>query len=319
MQTYQLTLKLNSAFGTPLVGDSLFGQCCWAIVHQFGEQRLNDLLNDYEQQPFMVISDAFPKGYLPLPTLPSMIWETPKDEQGNELDRKVLKKKQWIALEYLSQPVQEWQKLAKDNKDITFQAEKHSTLHNTINRQTQTTGEDQFAPYSTEQTWYKADTEVQIYVLIDENRIAKDDVEKLFENIGKFGYGRDASTGLGKFEITGFEQFQFTTQANANAYFTLANCAPQGLALVAEQSFYQITTRFGRHGDIKALGSNPFKKPIILAKAGAIFKPQQWQNRLFLGNGLTQVSYAQDRAVHQGYAPVIGLNIPFEKLGGNND
>ncbi len=96
---------------------------------------------------------------------------------------------------------------------------------------------------------------------------------------------------------------------------TLANCAPQGLELSAKHSFYQITTRFGRHGDIKALGSSPFKKPIILTKSGAVFSPNQWQQRIFLGNGLTQISAAQPNAVHQGYAPVIALNLPLDRLG----
>ena len=133
----------------------------------------------------------------------------------------------------------------------------------------------------------------------------------MLQDVGNIGFGRDASIGLGKFRCENPQAFDFT-QPNANCYLTLANCAPQGLGLNKEHCYYQITTRFGRHGDIQALSSNPFKKPIILAKPAAIFTPENYQPRLFLGNGLDSVSYAQPEAVHQGYAPVLNLFVDFE-------
>lgn len=101
-------------------------------------------------------------------------------------------------------------------------------------------------------------------------------------------------------------------QQNANCYLTLANCAPQNLGLNKEYCYYQITTRFGRHGDIQALSSNPFKKPIILAKPAAIFTPEKYEPHLFLGNGLSGISHAQPNAVHQGYSPVFNLFVDFK-------
>src|SRR5699024_624779 len=77
MQTLRLTLKPCSAFGTPLKGDTLFGQLCWAIRHRFGETQLTKLLQGYTAgQPFVVISDALPSGFLPRPSLPSMYFES---------------------------------------------------------------------------------------------------------------------------------------------------------------------------------------------------------------------------------------------------
>ena len=100
MRTYRLTLQPATAFGTPLAGDTLFGQLCWALRHRLGNERLNDLLSGYTQgQPFAVVSDAFPQGFLPLPSLPSAFW------QKSAVDRKTLKKKRWVAIEDRESPL----------------------------------------------------------------------------------------------------------------------------------------------------------------------------------------------------------------------
>ncbi|PJG82417.1 type III-A CRISPR-associated RAMP protein Csm4 [Caviibacterium pharyngocola] len=306
MKTYRITLNIQSAFGTPLMGDTLFGQLCWAIVHRFGESRLNALLEGYDnQQPFAVVSDALPQNHLPLPTLPSRFWQ-----EGGGKDRKKLKKKQWIEVKDTQQAVTLWQQSAKAEKEI-FAKENREQPHNTLNRLTASTGKDEFAPYVMSQIWYKPSTLLDIYIVIDETRISLEEITALLTDIGTFGYGRDASIGLGKFSIEQTEAFDYT-KANANAYLTLANCAPQDLGLNKERCFYQITTRFGRHGSLAVFSGNPFKKPIILTKLGAVFTPNKWEEKLFIGNGLTGVSYGQTNAVHQGYAPVIPLSIHFE-------
>ncbi|VEI57503.1 CRISPR type III-A/MTUBE-associated RAMP protein Csm4 [Pasteurella multocida] len=311
MNLYRFTLQVKSAFGTPLVGDSLFGQCCWAIANRFGTSRLTALLEGYTQQkPFMVVSDAMPQGYIPLPTLPSLYWE-----KGQETDRKKLKKKQWLKTEHLQQKSEVWQTLAQSEQDIHFTTKECLQPHNSINRATHTTGKEGFAPYSTSQIWYSPNTLLDLYILLDENRFSVTECKQILTDIGLTGFGRDASIGLGKFCIIRNETQTFNISDNPNAYLTLANCAPQNLNLDKMHSYYQITTRFGRHGDLAAIGQNPFKKPIILAKKAAIFTPKEWKTTPFLGNGLADVSYAQPEAVHQGYAPVIPLTIDFSRLG----
>lgn len=208
MQTYRFTLKTQTAFGTPLVGDSLFGQFCWAVVQRYGEIRLENLLNGYtDQKPFIVISDAFPKGYLPLPVLPSQLWE-----KGEEQDRKKLKKKMWIEFEHHSQAVNIWQKSAKNDAEIGLQKTMQDQPHNTLNRQTMTTGENEFAPYSMSQIWYPQHTELDLYVVFDDARISLDEVKQCLSDIGKIGFGRDASIGLGKFELAQAQAVEFSTK-----------------------------------------------------------------------------------------------------------
>ncbi len=309
MKTYRITIETLTAFGTPLVGDTLFGQICWGIRHQFGNDRLETLLQGYtENQPFLVVSNAMPSGYIPLPTIPSNLWQ-----EGDEKDRKKLKKKKWLDIKSIEESTTRWQQKAVAESEIdTFKVENSTQPHNSINRATSTTDDQRFAPYSQSQIWYGKETKLDLYVVLDEERFSIEDLKKVLTNIGTFGYGRDASVGLGKFVIDENVQAVQLSQQNANCYLTLANCSPANNYLDPNRSFYQVETRFGRHGDMDALGGQPFKKPIILAKAGAVFTPLNFEEKLFIGNGLTDVSHSNDKAVHQGYTPVIALHIDFK-------
>ena len=301
MQTYKITIQPTSAFGTSLHGDTLFGQFCWGIVHLLGENNLTKLLNGYtNSRPFIVFSDAFPVGYLPLPTLPSHLFN-----KVNEDDRKLIKKVKWIKVEDCQLPVSELQKKAWEHRNdpiLINQYKEQEQNHNTIDRLVgSTTAGGQFAPYQ--------ECSLDIYIILDEERLSLLDTKTVLENIGKFGFGRDASIGLGQFNITSIKKFDYPMSHSPNCYMTLSNAAPQNSLWDKEHCYYQITTRFGRHGDRYALDGNPFKKPIILTKAGSIFKPKVMQELLFIGQGLNRVSFISSEIVHQGYAPVIPLRV----------
>jgi CRISPR-associated protein Csm4 len=322
MQTVRFTIQPQTAFGTPLVGDTLFGQLCWALRHRFGETWLTKRLQHYcEGRPFLVVSDGFPHGFLPLPTVPSRFFNESRE------DRKVLKKKRWLPLNKTANDFKRWQELACSDQEAartvlqkTDSPIKKQTLqvitsqpHNTINRATGTTGEDMFAPYNMSQIWFHPSIRLDLYAVVDEEQLTLDELTATLTDIGTCGYGRDAGIGLGKFTITDGPQDSPLPQINqADTWLTLAPCAPQKLDLDGEKSFYRPITRFGRHGSTMALGPNPFKRPILLAATGSIFTPA---NRAFdhssqyIGQGLTNVSTIQPEAVSQGYAPVLAIRM----------
>lgn len=310
MASYRILIRPESAFGSRLMGDTLFGQLCWMARHRFGEDRLTELLRGYtDQQPFAVVSDAFPAGHLPRPAWPSHRFDAVPNQ-----DRKTVKKRVWLPLERFAEPFQAWLTHCKAPADVQGGALLiHPQPHNTIDRLTGTTGDAAFAPYAMSQHWFDGSASLDIYVVLDEAKLRREELALLFDDMGAIGYGRDASIGLGKFRVAALEPWEPPRQAAANAYLTLAPCAPQGGGFEAGRSFYQVFTRFGRHGDIGVHAGNPFKSPVLLAQTGAVLTPQGFEARAFVGRGLGgdgSLSKSIPATVQQGYAPVVGIRLP---------
>ncbi|HBZ58906.1 MAG TPA: CRISPR-associated protein Csm4 [Sutterella sp.] len=304
MEQIRLTLAPKSTFATAVLGETLFGQFCWMLSASQGEEAIRALLKDYDQgNPFAVISDAFPAGFLPLPSMPSFFWKT------SGTDRKTAKGRQWIARESLSRPFEDWQEAALSSGDLRDRSQgsvQGVAAHNSISRKTGTTGKGgMFAPHLSEVTWYDAQAKWDVYALFDEKRIDGKTVRALFEMIGSVGYGADASAGAGKFTVESVETVPLP--AASRSRMTLASCDLSGMPLDESRSFYRIRTHFGRHGGDLSFGANPFKKPLLLAARGAVLTAEQPCDAPFAGRGIKGVSLVQPEAVHQGYAPVIAL------------
>lgn len=311
MQTFRFTLQPLSAFGTPLAGDTLFGQLCWTLRHQLGNERLNDMLAGYTSgKPFAVVSDALPRGHLPLPSVPSGLWAVVDDA-----DRKAVKKKRWLPSEALTTPFDSWQTQACGDAAVARQTER-AQPHNSINRDSGTTGLGQFAPYAMSQIWFQPGVQLDVYVVLDQARLSLIEFTAALDVIGELGFGRDASIGLGKFKRVGdASAITWPVKSDANAFLILGPCAPQGQGFCAHRSFYQVLTRFGRHGDAAVQSGNPFKNPVLLARTGSVLWPEHGAlQSLFIGQGLGgvahPVSQAMPETVHQGYAPAIAIRLP---------
>lgn len=298
-----------TAFATPIKGDTLFGQLCWAIRHGWGEARLGQLLDGYTAgRPFAVIADAFPAGYLPLPALPASTWT---DQPVATDARKALKRKVWIPVSGVGERLETWRGEAVDAKAAGGGIESRPQARNSLNRLTGTTGEG-FSPYSVPQIWYAGDARLELHVCLDESRLPRVELANALAYIGQTGYGKDASTGLGKFRLDSCEESRIIPHQEANAWLTLAPCAPQGLEWKPDRCFYRPFTRHGRHGDLAVYLGNPFKSPLLLADTGAILTPAAYCGTLFTGQGLGgegSLSAVLPQTVHQGYAPVIGVRL----------
>jgi CRISPR-associated protein Csm4 len=313
MRSYRYTLRPLSAFGTPMAGDTLFGQLCWTLRHQLGNARLHSLLQGYtEGRPFTVLSDALPAGHVPMPSVPSSLWQTPANG-----DRKELKRRRWLPLSALGLAFPTWQSHARSDADVAPQSVRAQS-HNSINRLTGITGEGQFAPYVMPQIWFDPAMCFDLHVVLDEALLSLVELTEALDFMGATGFGRDASIGLGKFECIGDATIvTWANHSDANSYLTLSPCAPQGLGFCPVRSTYQIATRFGRHGDAAVQSGQPFKRPVLLAKSGGVFWPQTLDaSTMFIGQGLgstsNPVSIAMPETVQQGYAPVIAIHRPAE-------
>jgi CRISPR-associated protein Csm4 len=280
-----------------------------------GSDYLSSLLSCYSESPFVVVSDAFPAGYLPKPNLPGcLLYET----QPNQRLRKFHKKANWVAMDVLSRGVTEWGDEAKSENELLGHrfSDAFQQSHNTISRTSGSTGEGMFAPFSDERTWYANEVMLDIYLLVDPNLVDIDLITQGVTDIGNTGFGANASTGAGRFEVASVDEVKFNTHSRANTFLTLSACCPQGLAMDINRSFYKPHVHFGRHGGEAVFSGSPFKAPVLAASTGAVLTPLTYAPRHVLGQGVGgdgRLSKNIPSAVHQGFAPVVAIYVDFER------
>ncbi|TXG83034.1 MAG: CRISPR-associated protein Csm7 [Sphingomonadales bacterium] len=310
MRRILFTIALESDLGTPLRGDTLFGQLCWALRLRHGESVLNELLADYTHgRPFLVVSDGLPQGFVPKPELPApMLDPEPLDVFSR---RKAWSKRKYLPAQVLAAPlVDAYRSDELDHSpeilDETLQA------HNTIDRLTGTTGTGIFAPYQTARlARMRSEARFEIVALVDPQRLAPSDLVQLFEDISTTGYGRDASIGLGKFKVIDAPGTALAQLNADNAWLALAPSAPPRESLDLARSYWRPFTRFGRHGG-PAFAGSVFKRPVLMADTGAVLAPKAPPEHGFIGTGLgggDRLSASVRGTVHQGYAPVMPVNL----------
>lgn len=315
MKLFRLRIKPRSAFGSTLLGETLFGQLCWTIRELYGEEFLTGLLDGYlENRPFAVVSDGFPSDMMPLPHFLGTDW-APSDR-----DLKKLKKLSWIPKKDMGKSLREWRNFAakaSEEQGEKKQENKGLQSHNRINRLTSTTGEGDFAPFILPVTYFNTSKDngvkFDIYVLFDPRDNREEIIKKAFETMGACGFGRDATTGLGRFDVIGFEE-ESDLVTQGETFMALSGVSLSGLKL-KEPSYYKVRTHFGRHGGLLAQSENPFKSPVVTTTAGDVFTPETPPQEAFIGSGIGNLSRSKPSTVHQGYAIIVGLKL---QRGGKN-
>ena len=320
MMLYRITLTAKTAFATGFKGDTLFGQCCWAIRNLHGGVRLVDLLGGYtDQRPFLVLSDPLPAGYFQRPNLPLDLLGL---NLADSKQRKLHKAKRWVPESSLVVPLSQWVEELINDKELGARAglgdagllQSQTRQHNSLNRLTGTTGagEAGFAPFDRDLLWYHPNLKLAIFAVLDEGRFSAQELQDVLQAVGQQGYGKEASSGCGKFEIWSIEPYSPPVPPAPDAWLTLAPCLPQGLAWQAEQCYYEVFTRFGRHGDRAVHTGKPFKNPVLMAQSFAVLTPAKFNaSRLFTGRGVDGLSKAPgfEATVQQGYSPVIPVQL----------
>ena len=293
MKLYKVTITPTSDFATTIKGDTLFGQICWSIFYKFGKTELSKLLKNYDNKPFLVVSDAFPKGYLPKPKMPSRFLNEKSEE------KKLNRKKIWLTLDELIK--QEYNE-AKTDKEINNQDKMDISIHNALNYKTFHTG-DGFDPHS---LTIKHLGDKDIYLLLDEEQFSFDKFKEVFRLLCDMGYGKKATIGKGRFEYREEDIQIVEIDNNSKVFISLSAFSPKGLDV--KNIYYEPFTRFGKFGANRAY-KNAFKKPILLADVASVIEFENIQKHQYLGraiSGLSDIPEYSD-TVHQGYSIVLPL------------
>lgn len=306
-----------SPFATEPVSDTFFGQICYMLYMQGYD--IDDILKDYDSDPFLVVSDFFPMGYISAQQMPAK-----PSEEINVYElaaRKTLKKKNKLKLESLisgGSLTIEKNGLIKETVDLSESGEnwrviQYDVVRAHLNRITGTTLDEEFAPYSNVENNYTAKNGhfyFKIYLYIkagfDENIILS-----AINAIGETGYGSKTSIGRGLFKAVRNDDVLLNTN-NKNGMLFLSNTIIYGIDRYVDKIYYSPVTRFGKHGALTNNG-NPFKTPFVMASSGALASgvEQICFQRQYVGQAVKGISY-NNGTVAQGYGLYLPLNIIVE-------
>lgn len=344
MKVYAITIKPLSAFGTPLKGDTLFGHFCWQAVHDDAllAGGFNSRIDLYDKRPFAVFSSAFfligqkrdnSLLCVPRPFIPA---EYPAGTTKKERikQRKEDKKKKWSLLPAAELKTDISTCEACSDAEVfqrhcdTLTPERRRSLqflpeeqqkplipstqaHNSINRLTMTTGKG-FDPFSMENFYFIPFARLVIFAGIDSDALDADALKTGMKRIGMSGFGRDASTGLGRFSVESLEKVDWPGPTEGAGCYTLAPCVPEKEQW--KEQYAMPFTRFGKHGSELVFTGKPFKNPVVMADEGSVFYPEEGTSidKAYIGTAVTGLSLAEPRTVAQGYSlylPVSRRNV----------
>jgi CRISPR-associated protein Csm4 len=306
MQTYQINLSVPSGFVTPWQADTIFGHLCWAAERHDCFQRFSGasgLINLFRRsEPPFIHSHAIPSGLLPAPVSLKNLYSQAEDEPIDTERYALMKRAKKTAYLTIDQ-FQEFQKgqipkLADDRPKGFLSA---TVLHNSINRMTNTTG-SQGSLFETDEI-YAAEGEIQIYIKIKEG--FENDVRLLFEKLSYESFGAKKSTGKGAFSVkcfVAYNGFDLSYESRVNkkigGFISLSHFVPKKSD--PTEGAYKSMIKYGKLGEEKTFCGQPFKKPLIMLKPGAVFRTDNV--KLFYGRLVGDIAYADNSIVQYGFA-----------------
>lgn len=307
MRLYRYKLKPLASWRTPWQADTLGGMLCWACA------RMGDLATLREEilgpaldgNPPFVISDACPGDFLPVPAAARLL-----DWPAQEARR--LAHAAWMPAEALAK-FQKTASLEPSDLPDADPLERFSTLHNTISRTTGTTTLEG-SLFSLEETSLERRFDhLTVYARVADGFL--DTLTLLFWELAARGYGADASTGRGHFEVLGDPEPADHLDPQ-----------PDGLDGIVVLSTFQPGPRdptdglwepfvkYGKLGPGFGL-ENVFKRPMVLFRPGACFRCSE--PREFLGRAIPAPELLSPDTVaalaERGVSPVhlaFGLAVP---------
>ena len=315
-----LRLQIESELAYWIRGDTLFGHLCRTFADVAGMPAMTEVAGRYTKgDPWCVVSDARPEGYIPRPCVP-MIRLYPG--KVTPTARETFKSRIWVSRNATTVPLDQWGKHCVSGADISscYQHNELSTpgarLWVTINRHS---GVHPGGISSLCQN-VPASVPLEVSIIVDTAQVAVERIAECVSIIGLEGLGRHRSSGWGRFKVIELFTLTPTFARDGQSLLTLAPCAPQGLNLDPTRSWYKSFVHFGKLGPAQSEArGNVHKTPLLLAATGAVLTPRAGWRRPFFGQaigGAGRLSLALSGAIHQGYAPYVPIVLQAEAAAG---
>jgi CRISPR-associated protein Csm4 len=225
MTSYKIIWESLSPYSTALMSDTIFGHFAWAVRYLKGASLLQELISELRQKPSLVFSSAFPSGKLPLPCLPYPNDLKDRFPQWTQ-HRKKLKALEYLETEEFCTPGWKFCWLDFFTKSLTglpapsAQPKQDLVFHNSIDRLSGTTSAGGGNLYAAETTFVPDGYIWDSYLRIDTSFLTVEDIKAIFAYISETGFGKDKSTGKGRFRIT-LTEYSFPLPEKANAWLNL--------------------------------------------------------------------------------------------------
>lgn len=309
-RTFALELKIKSSFVTPLQADTLFGSLIWSLSYLKGEEKVEEVLKAFENEPLFLLSDGFPKGYLPRPLLP--LTQPVSDIENCKIQKRA-KKITLMPEEVFKMIINDLSSFTLMNSlvELTHQSRffcREVTVYkNVINRLNFSTLERGL--FVQNEIYYAKDTNWVVYLAYNQNQaiLSLDLIRDAFDYLSLHGYGKRKSTGKGQFEIAGFNQISLPEAKNPNAFISLSNFVP----FVSDPTlgYYEVVLKYGKLGGIFAVTKpGPWKKPLRMIKAGSVFRIDG-ELKDYYGGLVSGIYPFDERIRHYGFAFPLGVRL----------
>lgn len=309
MELTLIVLLPQGPFGTPLRADTLWGHYAWQVAYdsELFAGGIDALIGAMRVGPRVVLGGPFictgddPAWYLPRPTLP-LTKLFPGYLRSEE--KKLLKRRRWLRITSFDEITCS----AETLYEAPYLEGSHiPRTHNTISRLTGRTGSGVFAPFEEEEVWHR---NIKWGILVS---CEKSDLPGLIEGltrIGKMGYGRNASTGSGRFSVKDVTSITLKSTTHER-FVTLGPLVSTDKAINWSRSYCVTEVRFGRHGGEFAHQSRPFKAPLVFVKEGAVIEMNRpLGTHYIVGNVVDQISQHEPNTIFPGYSLVLPVSVP---------
>ncbi|GAB1444296.1 hypothetical protein MASR2M39_31460 [Ignavibacteriales bacterium] len=332
----KISVKPKSGLLTPLQSDTLYGHFCWRLLEVKGEPALAKFIDQYAKgNPVFTISDGlyevggdllFPKPIMPKDG--NISDYTSKTDTKEEKIKKLLDKKADRESRYVSQKsLQAFlngefgmdEGLLKTDEASRPKIIKDLRIHVGIDRSTLTHGDGLLFEQNPEYLGDKTSYAILVKIL-DESAYKDFEVESIFKDVFITGFGKKKSSGYGAFEWNGMDNYENLTEpdGDCNGFYTLGNYLPS-IEDEIKDGYYRFFVKYGKLGETRASGPNPFKKPVIMMKPGSCFEVEKARD--FYGRITNQREISTtDNVVQFGMPFTLNIkNFPKSDSSGETD
>ncbi len=328
---YTVEVELKSPIITGFQSDTIFGHICWAVRFLkwdglSNDGNLEEFLKLYGsgQSPPLLVSDGFPKGYLPRPILPPITQQEldsivgAKNLVANSQKIRNVKKLEYMPAgdfarlnAYDMDPIEVSKKLFNGYDRICDDLGRMQTSavqHNTVDRVRNLVIQGLYA----QEEHFHVIGAGTFEIYLRTNYFSRKDLERIFGFIGEQGYGKDKSTGKGQFTSIVRDGNELVEHEDPNGFMTLSSFIPKSGD--PTKGHYKILHKYGKLGGLYAKGvlnHNPFKTPLIMFAAGSTFQDDEYRRGKTYGTLLDKVH--SDKTIrHYAYAFPLGIRLKDE-------